>query len=98
MKKLKSLVLLSLGALTLVSGSIVGAETVYFSKGGHDYALSWEYGRSWGVISYSKVNSSELEHHATANTTGSGWQAPGVLASAQQWVGSGAAFAYWNAR
>lgn len=60
--------------------------------------MSWDYGRSWKVYSYSKVQSTKYTHSATANTSSSGWKKPGVLASASQFVGTGAATAYWNCK
>ncbi|ROR83600.1 hypothetical protein SAMN06295974_1671 [Plantibacter flavus] len=91
----KALTVTLLSAALLAGGAgIAHAETVYY-KGS---AISWDHGRSWGVTSYSSVQSGAYEHSATANTTFSGWKAPGVLASAEQWVGTGSATAYWNAR
>lgn len=79
---------------TLGIGTAADAVTVYY-KG---TAVSWDHGRSWGVNSYSNVQSGVYEHSATANSTFSGWKRPGVLASASQYVGLGAATAYWNCR
>ncbi|MEB3025122.1 MULTISPECIES: hypothetical protein [unclassified Parvimonas] len=87
----------------LATGVILGAmpitayaatKTVYY-KGS---AVYWQYGRKWAVYSYSKVQSSEYEHSATANSTSSGWQDPGILAEASEFVGAGTARAYWNCR
>lgn len=81
-------------ASALGIGTAAEAVTVYY-KGS---AVSWDYGRSWGVNSYSNVQSGVYDHSATANTTFSGWKRPGVLASAVQFVGTGKATAYWNCR
>lgn len=83
-------------AVTAMMGASTVAEaaTVYY-KGS---AVSWDHGRSWGVNSYSNVQSGVYDHSATANTTFSGWKRPGVLVSASQYVGLGQATAYWNCR
>lgn len=47
--------------------------TVYYRGS----AVSWDYGRTMAVFSYSDVQSSVYEHSATANTTSSGWKKPG---------------------
>ncbi len=84
-----------LSAAFIVGGAgVAQAATVYY-KGS---AISWDYGRAWGVYSQSDVQSGSYEHHSTANTTVSGWKKPGVVASASQYVGTGTATAYWNAR
>lgn len=93
LKKTIAVTLLSAG-LVLGGAGIAQAATVYY-KGS---AVSWDYGRAWGVYSQSDVQSSSYEHHSTANTTASGWKKPGVVASASQFVGNGAATAYWNCR
>lgn len=97
MKKIKTFILASIITTSLIGAApavFAASKTVYYG----DYALHWDYGRSWGVNSYSKVQSSSLDHLATANTTSSGWKAPEVLASASQFVGTGSAYAYWDAR
>ncbi|MDO4822306.1 MAG: hypothetical protein Q4A03_09805 [Rothia sp. (in: high G+C Gram-positive bacteria)] len=76
------------------AGTAAEAATVYYKNS----AVSWDYGRSLGVNSYSKVQSGTYDHSATANTTFSGWKKPGVLASAVQFVGTQQATAYWNCR
>lgn len=81
-------------ALMVISAIPVCAMTVYYNG----TPVSWDYGRKAGVISYSTVMSSVYEHSATANTTFSGWQKPGVEAHAEQFVGTGQATAYWNCR
>lgn len=93
MKKAVSVALLSAALLTAGAG-VAQAQTVYY-KGS---AISWDHGRIWGVTSYSEVQSGVYEHSATANTTFSGWKNPGVTARAEQFVGTGTATAYWNAR
>ena len=86
---------LLLATMMLMSSAMPAmAKTVYY-KGS---AVSWDYGRRWGVYSFSSVMSSIYEHHATANTTASGWKRPGILADAQQFVGTRQATAYWNCR
>lgn len=60
--------------------------------------ISWDHGRKHGVYSYSTVQTGKFEHSATANSTFSGWKKPGVVADAQQFVGTGTASAYWNCR
>ena len=92
-KKGVSAVLLA-GALVAGTAGIAQAETVYY-KGS---AISWDHGRSWGVNSESTVQSGSYDHSTTANTTFSGWAKPGTAAHAIQFVGTGAATAYWNAR
>lgn len=92
-KKVFASIFLAASALTLF-GSAAQAVTVYY-KGS---AVSWEHGRDWGVISYSRVQSGQYEHSATANTAFSGWKAPGVLADASQNIGWAPAYAYWNCR
>jgi hypothetical protein len=96
MHKVKRSVADTLLAAAFVMGSsgLAQAATVYY-KGS---AVAWNYGRSWAVYSQSDVQSNSYEHHSTANTTPSGWKKPGVLASAMQWVGTGAATAYWSCR
>ncbi|MDY6051222.1 MAG: hypothetical protein SPI83_02260 [Rothia sp. (in: high G+C Gram-positive bacteria)] len=81
-------------AATSGIGTAAEAATVYY-KGS---AVSWDYGRSYGVNSYSSVQSGAYEHSATANTTFSGWKRPGVQATAVQYVGWNLATAYWNCR
>lgn len=96
MKSIKRSVSVALLAAAFVLGGAGAAQavTVYY-KG---YAVDWDYGRSWGVNSYSNVFSSKFDHHATANSTPSGWKKPGILASASQFVGTGQATAYWACR
>ncbi len=77
-----------------VGAGAAHADTVYY-KGS---AVYWDYGRWLGVWSYSEVQSSEYEHSATANGNSSGWQQPGVKASAKAWIGTNRAEAYWNCR
>jgi len=79
---------------TLPATAYAASKTVYY-KG---TAVYWEYGRAWGVYSYSKVQSTVYDHSATANSTSSGWKDPGVLAEASEFVGVGTARAYWNCR
>ncbi|MGN0307010.1 MAG: hypothetical protein ACI4DN_02215 [Lachnospiraceae bacterium] len=83
-------------ALVLVIGSSIPAlaATVYY-KGD---AVYWNYGRKLAVISFSEVQTTIYEHSATANATSSGWKNPGVVAYAEQFVGTGTAVAYWNCR
>ncbi len=91
-KKVITLIL----AVVIAIGCAVPAAaiTVYYN----DTPVSWDYGRSWGLWGYSKVMSNVYEHSATVNTTFSGWQDPGELASATQFVGTGTIYAYWNCR
>ncbi|WP_129045554.1 hypothetical protein [Companilactobacillus metriopterae] len=93
-KGLKKVVLSFVALLSVgtVGTTVVQAETVHY-KG---YNVSWEHGRTWGVNSYSRVMTSKFRHSATANTTFSGIKAPGVVAYAQQNVGTGTATAYWR--
>lgn len=93
LKKTVSVVLLS-GALVMGGAGVAQAATVYY-KGS---AIIWDHGRSWGVYSESTVQSGVYDHSTTANTTFSGWQKRGVAAHAKQFVGTGTATAYWNAR
>lgn len=96
MKKTQKLVAASVLAAAILAGGAGAAEaaTVWY-KG---TAVNWDYGRSWGVYSYSNVQSGVYSHSATANGTWSGWKNPGVEAKASQFVGAGAATAYWNCR
>ncbi len=90
------------GMLGILAVSVFGialpvvseAATVYYKR----TAISWNYGRSLGVTSYSTVQSGVYAHSATANSTFSGWKNKGIQAHAQQWVGKGQTIAYWNAK
>ena len=87
--------LLSVGLAFILAISLaipVFAETVYY-KGD---AVYWDYGVTPWRVCYSKVMSSQYRHSATANKICSGMQAPGTLAEAKQFVGTGRAYAYWN--
>lgn len=89
--------LLSVGLTFLLVISLstpVFAETVYY-KGD---AVSWHHGVDWKRVCFSEVMTGEYEHSATANETFSGWQEPGVLTEARQFVGKDTAYAYWNCR
>lgn len=91
----KPLTVAVLAVTVALSGTAVAfAETVYY-KG---TAVSWDHGRTWGVWSYSDVNSKYYEHASTANTTFSGWKAAGVNAHAEQFIGTATATAYWDCR
>ncbi len=96
MKQAKKVICAFLMGLTLVMSvpAIASAQTVYF-KG---YAVAWDHGRKLGVYSYSNVQTHRFTHGATANTTWSGWKKPGVLAKAEQFVGTGTAEAYWDCK
>lgn len=93
---MKKKILTGLTALSLcvMSAMPALASTVYYNGS----AVSWEHGRTAGVFSYSKVQTTVYEHSATANTTSSGWKSAGTLASATEFVGTGTATAYWNCR
>ncbi len=93
---MKKRILTLVATLSLLVTSVVPvmASTVYY-KGS---AVSWDYGRTLAVYSYSDVQTTVYEHSATANTTSSGWKNPGVKAHAQQYVGTKTATAYWNCR
>ncbi len=93
MKK-RVLTLVAVLSIMLTSAVPAMAATVYYRGS----AVSWDYGRSLGLYSYSDVQSSVYEHSATANTTSSGWKKPGKKAHAQQFVGLKQATAYWNCR
>jgi hypothetical protein len=95
-KRIKNLFMVLVVVLTFGAAipALATSTTVYYNG----TPVAWEYGRSILVNSYSKVQSSEYEHLATANTTSSGWQKKTVLASAEQFVGTGTATAYWNCR
>lgn len=95
-KKLKKAVAVGVMSVSLlgVGTAVAHADTVYY-KGS---AVSWDHGRWMAAWSYSNVQSSSYEHVSTANQTSSGWQQPGVMAKAKQWVGTGQATAYWNCR
>ncbi len=89
--------LLSVGLAFILAISLaipVFAETVYYNGN----AIHWDHGVTPWRICYSKVMSGEYEHSTAANETFSGWQYPGVLAEAKQFVGFGRAYAYWNCR
>ena len=81
-------------ALLVMSAIPVSAMTVYYNN----QAVSWDYGRKLGVISYSTVQTGVFEHSATANSTFSGWKLPGEKAHAEEFVGTKTATAYWNCR
>ena len=89
--------LLSVGLAFILAISLaipVFAETVYYNGD----AVYWDHGVNIFRVCYSKVMSGEYEHSATANEAFSDWQAPGTLAEAKQFVGTGRAYAYWNCR
>lgn len=90
-KILRSLSLLSLCCLV----SIPALATTVKYKGTNVY---WDYGRKWGVYSYSEVQSSEYEHAATANGEFSGWEDPGDKAYVDKFIGLDTAQCYWNCR
>jgi hypothetical protein len=96
MKSLKKTLAVALLSAAFITGGagVAQAATVYY-KGS---AIAWDYGRIWGVTSYSDVQSGVYEHSSTANTTFSGWKSPGIKAHAEQFVGINQATAYWNAR
>lgn len=85
---------LTVFSLCIMSAIPAMAATVYYNGD----AISWDYGRKLAVYSYSDVQTGKYEHSATANSTFSGWKLPGTLAHAQEFVGTGAATAYWNCR
>ncbi|EJO5349122.1 hypothetical protein NRP93_003279 [Clostridium botulinum] len=93
---MKKKILTGLTALSLCCAISVPAmaQTVYY-KG---KAVNWEHGRTLGVFSYSRVQTSVFEHSATANGTFSGWKDPGDEAYAEELVGKNTATAYWNCR
>lgn len=93
LKKIASTTLIGLSLLGIGS-SVASAATVYY-KGS---AVYWDYGRTAAVFSYSNVQSTVYEHTATANGVSSGWQDPGVMASATAFIGGGTAQCYWNCR
>ena len=90
MKK-KVITLAATLSLAILGAVPAMAQTVYYNGS----AVSWDYGRSWGVFSYSDVQSGVYEHSAT---TFSGWKKAGEKAHAQQYVGTKTATAYWNCR
>lgn len=92
--KKATLGILIISTLGVAFPLVAEAATVYYNG----TPISWNYGRSLGVTSYSTVQSGSYTHSATANTTFSGWKSKGVQAHAQQYVGWGNATAYWNAR
>lgn len=93
LKKIASTTLIGLSLLGIGS-SVASAATIYY-KGS---AVYWDYGRTAAVFSYSNVQSTVYEHTATANGVSSGWQSPGVMASATAFIGGGTAQCYWNCR
>lgn len=90
-KIIKSLSVLSLCCLVSIPAL---ASTVTY-KGTKVY---WDYGRKWGVYSYSDVQSSQYEHGATANGAFSGWEDPGDEAYVDKFIGTATAQCYWNCR
>lgn len=78
-----------------VPGIVHAASKTVYHKG---YAVYWEYGRAWGLYSYSEVQTHRFTHSATANGTFSGWEKPGVLAKASHYIGLGTARAYWDCK
>lgn len=93
LKKILTLIVVTL-SLIGISGGIASAATVYYKNS----AVHWDYGRLAGLWSYSNVQSSVYDHSATANGVFSGWRAPGSLASARAYIGTGQAQCYWNCR
>ncbi|BDR61254.1 hypothetical protein [Lactobacillus xylocopicola] len=87
-----SLAIFSLGSA--IQAAPVLAQTVYY-KGSR---INWDYGRRMGAWSYSNVSSHKYSHSATANSSWSGWKSAGTTADAQQFVGTGTAYGYWDAR
>lgn len=97
-KKLKKRILSAMAALLMVvsaNGMVYATSQTVYYKG---TPVNWEYGRKWGVMSYSEVQSHVYEHCATANNTFSGWQKKGIVAEASQFVGLGTTRAYWDCR
>jgi len=92
--KKTTLTALALLSLSAAAPAVSEAATVYYQG----TPVYWNYGRTLKVFSFSTVQSNSFEHLATANHTSSNWQAPGVVAHAQQWVGKTQATAYWNCR
>lgn len=87
--------LIAAASIGLALPIIASAETVYYNGVG----LYWNHGRTnLGLSSFSDVQSGVLQHSSTANETFSGWQQPGTLAHAEQLIGFGTAYAFWNAR
>lgn len=87
--------MIAIAAMIMILASVPGiayaaSETVYY-KG---VPVNWEHGRKWGVYSYSEVQTHRYDHSATANSTFSGWKAPGEVAYASQFVGTYTARAY----
>ncbi|WP_276804640.1 hypothetical protein [Lactobacillus hominis] len=94
LKKVALLGLVSLGLAT--SGTAFAASKTVYYKGTPVY---WEYGKTAGVWSYSKVQSHRYQHSATANGVWSGWKNRGTLAVANTWIAPNAhATAYWDCR
>ena len=82
-------------ATLMVLASIPGvayatSDTVYYQG----EAVNWNYGRKWGVFSYSEVQTHVFEHSATANSSFSGWVDAGEVAYASQFVGNSKARVY----
>lgn len=94
-KKRVPLLLVVIMILTSIPGIVyASSETVYFNGD----PVHWEYGRKWGVYSFSEVQTHKYEHSATANSTFSGWKEPGEVAYVSQFVGTSTARAYWDCR
>ncbi|MBU3171920.1 hypothetical protein [Clostridium estertheticum] len=96
---MKKKIIAGLTALSICLISVIPAmaETVYYN-GDKVNVISWDHGRSWGVYSYSDVQTGKYTHSSTANTTSSGWKEPGTQAHASEFVGKGTATAYWNCK
>ena len=91
MKK-KILTGLAAFSLCLMTAIPALADTVYYNGD----AVNWDYGTHWAVYSYSDVQTGKYTHSSTANSTFSGWQKPGTLAHAEQFIGLDTATAYWD--
>ncbi|WP_197672582.1 hypothetical protein [Arcanobacterium phocae] len=94
-KTKKALATFLVSLIMLAGGAgLANAATVYY----RGVAVNWDHGRTWGVYSYSQVQTHHFTHSATANGTWSGWKSPGVTAYASEYVGSGLAQAYWDCK
>lgn len=80
--------------LCLITAIPAMAQKVYYNG----TPVNWDYGRKLAVYSYSDVQTGVYDHSATANSNFSGWKRPGVLAHAQDLIGTGTVTVYWNCR
>lgn len=93
--KRMTIIIATLMVLASIPGIAYATSATVYYKG---EAVNWEYGRKWGVFSYSEVQTHDFEHSATANGSFSGWKDAGEVAYASRFIGNSTARAYWDCR